>query len=77
MGNMMETGLLDTTMDVPMDGNMSEYFEHLDSKMVKDYNETVKCFKKFEVAIAIIDVGKSSQGLLSILWKYCPTYSLG
>ena len=53
-------------MDKSMNGNMSEYFEHLDSKIVEDYNETVKCFEEFEPAIAIVEVGKSSEGLFSI-----------
>lgn len=47
-----------------MDGNMS-YFEHLNPKDVEDYNETVKCFKDFEPAIAIIETGDASQGFYS------------
>ena len=52
-----------TIVDKPMDENMTYYFEHLDSKIVEDFNETVKCFKEFEPAIAIVEVGKSSQGM--------------
>ena len=51
-------------MDKSIDGNMSE---HLPAKVVKDYNETVKCFEEFQAAIAIVGVGQASQGSFSIL----------
>ena len=54
-------------MDKSMNENMTDYFEHLDSKLVEDFNETVKCFKRFQPAIAIVEVGKSSQGVFSAL----------
>ena len=54
-------------MDKSIDGNMSEYFKHLPTKVVKDYNETVKCFEEFQAAIAIVEVGQTSQGSFSIL----------
>lgn len=54
-------------MDKSIDGNMSEYFKHLPTKVVKDYNETVKCFEEFQAAIAIVRVSQASQGSFSIL----------
>ena len=52
-------------MNKTMVGNMSEYFEHMDPKIVEEYNRTVKCFKEFKPAIAIINVGKATEGLCS------------
>jgi hypothetical protein len=52
-------------MNNPKDENMTmDHFEHLDPKIVDDFDETVECFKEFKPAIAIVEVGKSSQGTL-------------
>ena len=65
IGDRIEMSLSHAVMDKSMSGNMSEYLKHFPSKVVEDYNETVRCFEKFQAAIAVVEVGKASEGSLA------------
>ena len=65
IGDRIEMSLSHAVMDKSMNGNVSEYLKHLPAKIVENYNETVKCFERFQAAIAVVEVGKASEGSLS------------